>query len=274
MRETDVVVVGAGSVGIDAALAAQAAGARVLLLDKQSPAPRVPKEIDARGDAMALDVILAESGEVAGLVVASQESWSVEPLRAKSVVLATGGIDALYPRGTHPLATGDGFAIAHRAGLELADFRARFAPAAQIVGGVACAADGMTRIGGLYVAGALAATRASGAKAAAAAARRAALGAARPFGPHATMPTVDSPLPRGFATLKLARLREILAQHFGQGGPHDADRGLLLLHRLKGEADEFARARVDVELLSFKNACEVALLLARSAAGAARAKGP
>jgi hypothetical protein len=41
------------------------------------------------------------------------------------------------------------------------------------------------------------------------------------------------------------------------------ERALVDLHRLKGEADEFSRARADLELFSLRNACEVAILLLR-----------
>lgn len=259
MLEADVVVVGAGRVGMEAALSAARAGASVVALDKLPTVPASPKGVDVRGDAMALDVILSEHGEAAGLVVASQSTWSVEPVRARAVVLATGGIDALYPGGARPLATGDGLLLAHRAGAALVDLRVRRAAsgAFEVAGGVASDSEGATRVPGLLVAGALSAARVAGAQAGAAAARVASNSTPRAFGPYAMMPTIDSPLPRGFASVKMDRLRAILAAR----GPGDE---LAALHRLKGEADEFARARVDVELLSFKNACEVAILLARS----------
>jgi hypothetical protein len=84
------------------------------------------------------------------------------------------------------------------------------------------------------------------------------------MGPHRHHPTIDDPLPEGFADVKFDRLRAIMERAVAEGA--DTGRAKMELHRLKGEADEFARARVELPLFSLQNACEVALLLLRDVA--------
>lgn len=77
--------------------------------------------IDVLADAFALDVLLNHARDrVVGLTVATPAG--VLALRARAVVLATGGLGQLFPVTTNPpMATGDGVAIALRAGAEVAD---------------------------------------------------------------------------------------------------------------------------------------------------------
>lgn len=270
MLETDVLIVGGGNEGIAAAEAAVEAGARALVLEKLATADDSSRAVRAVAGTMVLDIILSDDGEVAGALVVDEAANEVRPVRAKSVVIATGGIAALYPGGELlPAATGDGFAMAHRAGADLADFRVAFGELPElphVAGGVVADPDGATRVPGLFVAGAVAVSRAVGSAAGLRAAHEAPR-EFRAFGDYAVMPNIDSPLPRGFAQVKMERLRALMMRHLGPDGPKDLERGRIELHKLKGEADDFARARVDAELLSFKNACEVAVLLANAAAG-------
>lgn len=248
--ETGIVVAGTGYAGsaVARALSSNAAGnAPYVLLDK------------AHGD-MLLDVVLSERGDaVAGALVVRE--GRVEALRAPVVVLATGNASGLFPGGDWK-ASGDGLVVAHRAGLALSrpvvveDKGAR-----ELRAGVPCKADGATALAGLFVAGSLGADRPDPAKVARAAILRSREGA-EPMGPYRVHPTIDSPLPAGFAQVKFDRLRAVTGRALAGETPHE--RTLVELHRLKGEADEFARARVDVELFSLQDACEAALLLFRS----------
>ena len=78
-----------------------------------------PRELE---DARALDLILDSSGELAGVSVLDVRTGAVALLRARVVVLATGGAATMY-RIAAPARekTGDGVAMCLRAGLELRD---------------------------------------------------------------------------------------------------------------------------------------------------------
>lgn len=221
--------------------------------------------LDKAHDEMVKDIILSESGEVAGALVV--RDGAVEAVRASAVVLATGGIAGLFPGGDWRL-SGDGLAIAHRAGLELSRpvLETREDGAPRLHAGVPCDAHGATKLKGLFVAGRLGADRPQPERVARAAVLRTRAGT-DPFGPYAHHPTIDDPLPKGFAAVKFQRLQALCGEAFGGGelAPERRERLLVELHRLKGEADEYARARTDVELFSLQNACEVALLLLRAA---------
>lgn len=76
--------------------------------------------IHTRVDTFALDVV-SEEGRVVGLQVL-HATGRVEHIRARDVVLATGGLGQLYARTTNPReSTADGLAMAARAGARLVD---------------------------------------------------------------------------------------------------------------------------------------------------------
>ena len=78
-----------------------------------------PRELE---DARALDVIFDGGGEVAGLTLLDVRTGAAALLRARVVVVATGGAATMY-RIAAPARekTGDGVAMCYRAGLELRD---------------------------------------------------------------------------------------------------------------------------------------------------------
>lgn len=249
--ETGVVVAGTGFAG--------AAVARSLASDVRNNAPYVLLDKD-HGE-MLLDVVLDDSGtEVAGVLVVRERE--VVPIRAPCVVLATGNASGIFPGGDWRR-SGDGLVVAHRAGLSLSQPVVVDGEAGrELRAGVPCKADGSTGLTGLFVAGGLGSDRPDPAKLARAAILRSRQGA-ETMGPYRTHPTIDSPLPEGFAQVKFDRLRGVTGRALS--GEMPPERVRMELHRLKGEADEFARARVDVELFSLQNACEAAILLFRGA---------
>lgn len=245
--ETGVIVAGTGFAG--------SAIARPLS-DPRDSAPFIL--LDKSADEMLLDIILSENGrEVAGALVARPgRAGTITPIQSPAVVLATGSCAGLFPGGDWRH-SGDGLAIAHRAGLALAKPHVE---GHEIRAGIPCKSDGATALEGLFVAGSLGADRPDPERVAHAAVRRAREGAP-PLGPFRQPPTIDAPLPAGFADVKFDRLRLIMAAATADSGGTSRARTLAELHRLKGEADEFARARCDLSLYSLQNACEVALLL-------------
>ncbi|MFA5861129.1 MAG: FAD-binding protein [Candidatus Thermoplasmatota archaeon] len=240
--ETGIIVAGTGYAG--------SAIARALSSDARSTAPYIL--LDKKHQEMVLDIILSEAGEVAGALVA--RNGKIEPIKAPAVVLATGSVAGVFPKGdwTH---SGDGLAIAHRAGLALAKPHLQ---GDELRTGVPCKADGSTALVGLFVAGSLGADRPDPLKVARAAILRSQEGV-EAFGPYRMHPDIDSALPPGFAQVKFDRLHGITSKALSGEVPREHT--LIELHRLKGEADDFARARCDVELFSLQNACEVAILL-------------
>jgi len=65
--------------------------------------------------------LIVESGECSGAVIINK-SGEMEIISSSAVILASGGLGQLYKDTTNPpVATGDGFAIAYRAGCELCD---------------------------------------------------------------------------------------------------------------------------------------------------------
>ncbi len=83
------------------------------------------------------DLLLDEQGAVAGAVAFDQTSGALIHLRARAVMLATGGIGRVYKETTNPdVATGDGVAAAYRAGAEIQDIEfVQFHPTALYVAG-------------------------------------------------------------------------------------------------------------------------------------------
>lgn len=71
---------------------------------------------------MALDLIRDESGDVVGVTALEMETGDIHILRAKSVMLATGGAGRIFTASTNAfINTGDGLGIAARAGIPLQD---------------------------------------------------------------------------------------------------------------------------------------------------------
>lgn len=81
--------------------------------------------------------LLLEGGEVAGALAWDEKRRALEPLYARAVLLATGGLGCAYWETTNPdVATGDGVAMAYRAGAEIADLElVQFHPTALFLEG-------------------------------------------------------------------------------------------------------------------------------------------
>lgn len=258
--DADVVVVGAGKSGLAAARAAAKAGARVLVLEKAATPPP-----DAAGEvvpgAVAVDVLLDDDGHAAGVrAIRGRQELAVA---ARAVVLAAGGVSGLW-QAENPLATGDSFALAHRGGAALGDLTDVRVEEGRvwIAGGVVADRHGRTRVPGLLACGA-----ATGGGVGGIAAGEWAAAHLAPAGRRvavAPLLDIDDPLADTFADVKMDRLRRIMNARLPPAGPRDAAAAFRELHALKGEADDFARCRVDARLHAWKLACEAALLVATS----------
>lgn len=86
---------------------------------------------------MALDLII-EAGEVRGVIALNRRQGTVFIIKARAVILATGGAGAIYQwHNNSPRVTGDGYAMAMRAGAALRDMEfIQFYPVALVEGGV------------------------------------------------------------------------------------------------------------------------------------------
>ena len=66
--------------------------------------------------------LLTQEGEICGALAWSDKERGFVPIRARAVLLATGGLGCVYRETTNPdVATGDGVAMAYRAGAEISD---------------------------------------------------------------------------------------------------------------------------------------------------------
>ncbi len=74
-----------------------------------------------KGGLFAVDLIV-EDGICRGITVLDESTREITSMKARAVILATGGAGQVYARTTNPLgATGDGVAMAHRAGAKVED---------------------------------------------------------------------------------------------------------------------------------------------------------
>jgi len=81
--------------------------------------------------------LLREGDEVVGAVAWNDQERKLEPIYARAVMLATGGLGCVYWETTNPdVATGDGVAMAYRAGAEISDIEfVQFHPTALFLEG-------------------------------------------------------------------------------------------------------------------------------------------
>ncbi|MBX9600957.1 MAG: L-aspartate oxidase [Bryobacteraceae bacterium] len=97
---------------------------------------RTYANIEFRSFSAVTDLLLAD-GEAAGAVAYDERSRGEAHIRARAVLLATGGLGRVYLDTTNPdVATGDGVATAYRAGAEISDIEfVQFHPTALHVEG-------------------------------------------------------------------------------------------------------------------------------------------
>src|SRR5207244_1898776 len=131
----DFLVIGSGVAGLRAAIGLSRAGRsrhRILraggdatgtemvrvLLDEARSLP----QIAWRDHHFTIDLLLDAQRRCVGALVLDESSGAVKQVKAKAVVLATGGAGQIYARTTNPpVATGDGIAMAYRAGAIVED---------------------------------------------------------------------------------------------------------------------------------------------------------
>lgn len=89
-----------------------------------------------RSYAATTDLLLSD-GRVTGALVYDAAAGAVSPVQARAVMLATGGLGRVFLETTNPdVATGDGVAMAHRAGAEISDIEfVQFHPTALHIDG-------------------------------------------------------------------------------------------------------------------------------------------
>jgi L-aspartate oxidase len=89
-----------------------------VLLDKARSLPLIAW----RDHHFTIDLLVDAQGRCVGALVLDESSGTVKQVKAKAVVLATGGAGQIYARTTNPpVATGDGIAMAYRAGAIVED---------------------------------------------------------------------------------------------------------------------------------------------------------
>src|SRR5262249_7020757 len=83
--------------------------------------------------------LLMDGGRACGALVLDESSGELVSVRARAVLLATGGLGRVYSETTNPdVATGDGVAMAYRAAAEISDIEiVQVHPSALIVEGPA-----------------------------------------------------------------------------------------------------------------------------------------
>lgn len=93
--------------------------------------------IEFRSFAAVTDLLMASDGSVCGTVVCDSRLRDRVAIRARAVLLATGGLGQVYRESTNPeVATGDGVATAWRAGADISDIEfVQFHPTALFVEG-------------------------------------------------------------------------------------------------------------------------------------------
>jgi L-aspartate oxidase len=93
--------------------------------------------VEFRSFAAVTDLMLADDGSVCGVQVCDAKLQDRVSIRARAVLLATGGLGQVYRETTNPaVATGDGVAVAWRAGTVISDIEfVQFHPTALFVEG-------------------------------------------------------------------------------------------------------------------------------------------
>jgi L-aspartate oxidase len=78
--------------------------------------------VEIRSFAAVTDLLVSDDGEAAGVIACDASTRHAVPLRARAVLMATGGLGQVYRETTNPeVATGDGVAAAYLAGAAISD---------------------------------------------------------------------------------------------------------------------------------------------------------